>query len=67
MRLTAVLALAWGALGLAACATTVRSQSYPALAEHAAPRRIAVAPFEAAGSLAETRSAEPESSAQSSS
>lgn len=52
MRLTAVLALAWGALGLAACATTVRSESYPGLAEHPASRRIAVAPFEVAGSLA---------------
>jgi hypothetical protein len=53
MRLSAVLALAWGALGLAACATTVRSESYPGLAEHPEPRRIAVAPFERAGSLAE--------------
>jgi hypothetical protein len=64
VRLTGRLALACGALSLAACATTVRSQSYPALAEHAAPRRIAVAPFEVAGSLAETRSAEPESEAE---
>ena len=53
MRLTSGLALVCGALSLAACATTVRSQSYPALAEHPSPRRIAVAPFEIAGSLAE--------------
>jgi nucleotide-binding universal stress UspA family protein len=52
MRLSAALALAGGALALAACATTVRSESYPGLAEHAAPRRVAVAPFELAGSLA---------------
>jgi len=54
MRLTSSLALACGALALSACATTVRSESYPALAEHPAPRRIAVAPFDVAGSLAQT-------------
>jgi hypothetical protein len=54
------LALAGSALALAACAATVRSQSYPPLAEHPAPQRIAVVPFEAAGSLAEAAASEPE-------
>ena len=62
MRLTAGILVACGALALGACASTVRSQSFPSLAERPAPRRIAVAPFEVAGSLAEARASEAEAS-----
>jgi hypothetical protein len=42
------------------CATTVKSRDYPALQERGAPiARIAVAPFEAAGRLAEMREVAP--------
>ena len=60
MRLTAGILVACGALALGACASTVRSQSFPSLAEHPAPRRVAVAPFQVAGSLAEAQASEAE-------
>lgn len=60
--MTAAVLLACGALALSACAATVRSQSFPALAEHPAPRRIAVAPFEVAGSLAGGQASEEDTS-----
>jgi nucleotide-binding universal stress UspA family protein len=60
VRLTVRVLVACGALALGACASTVRSQSFPSLAEHPAPRRIAVAPFEVAGSLAEAQTSEAE-------
>lgn len=47
------LALLGVLLQLAACAPTVRSEAWPGLAEHGELRRIAVVPFQAAGSLVE--------------